>query len=161
MNNQNEILQILSPLKLYNLDSINNVTAETSVISEYLDDISTKTDNLLLRFFIENIVAYPSLDLTHLKRIFSIPTDITNKKVYDIIANRMKIDNSFFTNYKIKKMLLGYGFTATLSENFITKTLKVTITNDSSIFFDNVEKIVCIKSCLPCKGDITYTVILP
>ncbi|MEG2813389.1 MAG: hypothetical protein RSA79_02195 [Oscillospiraceae bacterium] len=159
MNNQNEMLQILSPLKLYNLDSINNVTAETFVFGKFLDDINQKIDSLLERIFIENVLTNPSIDLSHFKRIFAIPTDTTSDKVYNIIVNRMKIDNTYFTINKIKTVLLSYGFEVAFNENFAGNNLTITVTNDKGLFWNNDEKIACIKSCLPHKTDITYTVV--
>ena len=137
----------LKPLNIYKLDGKSLIDCELKSYGNYIDTIDYFITNLFNSCFIDNI-SYSSI--SKFIKLFALPNSIFTHDLKTIIKRRIAIDNTYFTMDGVKKCILAGGFTATITENFVTNTVTVNATDNMELFLDDNQKKEYIKQCLPC-----------
>lgn len=137
----------LKKLRIYNLTEGSKAESDIFVLADMLETIDTMIDQLLGGCAITSI---NSLNKRNFCKLFALPESISLTNLKECVANRIGVSNRDFTKKGVIKSLYALGFTATISENFTSNTITVTVTGNKNHFFTKQEKEDAIKSCLPC-----------
>lgn len=165
MDSYTRMIAQLKATRLYRLDDSTLIEAEMKAYAKILRMLFEQAEAILKDCFLDEVESPRGEYFEELfglpKTIFPLTEEKRLEREYKIrlMKQRMAVTNQDFNAEAIKKAIETGGMKVTFSENPSTKTVTVTVMEDTNMLATEQEKKDFIRMLIPFHSSITYNML--